>query len=119
VLREEPSEIRVNLGDSIFASEERLQHQSDPLNRKMTAEDAVAYARRAIQIAKSTGAEDVMIQFFGGEPLMNWPACKAVLLAFGHGEDEGIRIQYSTVTNGSMITDEIAETLARYRVGVA
>jgi uncharacterized protein len=59
-----------------------------------------------------------MIQFFGGEPMMNWRTCKAVLQAFGHGENQGIRIQYSTVTNGSVITDEIAETLARYRVAV-
>lgn len=117
-LRSQPSDIRVNLGDSIFASPERLQHQYDPKNRTMTRAGAVAYTRSALGIAKSTGAEEVMIQFFGGEPMMNWPACKAVLLAFGHGENEGVRIRYSTVTNGSMITEEVAETLARYRVAV-
>jgi uncharacterized protein len=117
-LRSKPNDIRVNLGDSIFASAERLEHQYDPKNRTMTPAGAVEYTRAAIETAKATGAKEVMIQFFGGEPMMNWRACKAVLLAFGHGENEGIRIHYSTVTNGSVITEEIAEMLARYRVAV-
>lgn len=117
-LRSKPSEVRVNLQESIFSSVERLQHQYDATNRSMTVEGAIAYTHSAIETAKSTGAEEVMIQFFGGEPLMNWRACKAVLTHFGHGDGYGVRIHYSTVTNGSEVTDEIAATLASYNVAV-
>jgi uncharacterized protein len=61
---------------------------------------------------------EVMVQFFGGEPLLNWKTIKAVLDRFGAGERDGMTIHYSTVTNGSLITEEIAEAFARNKVAV-
>jgi uncharacterized protein len=45
-------------------------------------------------------------------------AVKAVFDTYGRGENLGIGISYSTVTNGSLITDEIAKTFAEFQVGV-
>ncbi|MCE8021074.1 radical SAM protein [Halomonas sp. MCCC 1A11036] len=110
--------IKVNIEDSIYASKERFDHQYDPKNRSMKPADGIAYVESALAVARSAGVFEVMLQFFGGEPLLNWRTIEAVLERFGNGERDGMTIHYSTVTNGSLITDEIAETFARYQVAV-
>ena len=109
---------RVNLQNSVYASEERLKHQNASDNRLMRPEQAVEYIRKAIAIAKESGTGRLMIQFFGGEPMLNWPAIQAVLRAFRHGEDHDIQIDYTIVTNGSLIRDDVAEAFREYKVGV-
>lgn len=110
--------IRVNIEDSIYASRERFDHQYDPHNRSMKPADGIAYVESALAVARSQGVYEVMLQFFGGEPLLNWRTIKAVLERFGNGERDGIIIHYSTVTNGSLITDEVARLFAHYSVAV-
>lgn len=110
--------IKVNIEDSIYASKERFDHQYDPKNRSMKPADGIAYVESALAVARSAGVFEVMLQFFGGEPLLNWRTIEAVLERFGNGERDGMTIHYSTVTNGSLITDKIAETFAKYQVAV-
>ena len=110
--------IKVNIEDSIYASKERFDHQYDPKNRSMKPADGIAYVESALAVARSEGVVEVMLQFFGGEPLLNWRTIQAVLERFGNGEREGIKIHYSTVTNGSLITEEVARTFAQYQVAV-
>jgi uncharacterized protein len=110
--------VGVNLNDSVYSSEVRLAHQLDPANRLMKPEAAVEYVDKAIRIAKATGVSGLMIQFFGGEPLLNWPAIRAVLQRFGTGAEHGITLAYTIVTNGSLITEEVASLFAEHRVGV-
>lgn len=111
-------EIKVDLNNSMYASRERLQHQYDPKNRHMKPEDAIRYVKDALAVSVAPGATGAMVQFFGGEPFLNWKAIDAVLEEFGRGEKHGIRIDYSTVTNGSLLTEAIAAKLAKYEVGV-
>lgn len=111
-------EIKVDINDSMYASRDRLEHQYDPKNRHMKPEDAVRYVEDALNISRRSGTYSVMVQFFGGEPLLNWKAIVAVLNRFGNGEHDGMQIAYSTVTNGSLITEEVADTFARYDVAV-
>jgi uncharacterized protein len=111
-------EIRIDINDSMYASHDRFRHQYDPKNRYMKPHDAVRYVENALAISRNSGMYSVMVQFFGGEPLLNWKAIIAVLERFGNGERDGMQIAYSTVTNGSLITDEVAETFARYGVAV-
>lgn len=111
-------EIKVNIEDSMYASRERFAHQYDSKNRHMRPEDAVRYVENALRISRSSGVYNVMVQFFGGEPLLNWKAIVAVLSRFGNGEHDGMQIAYSTVTNGSLITEEVADTFASYKVAV-
>lgn len=110
--------IKVNINDSIYASKDRFDHQYDPKNRAMKPADGVAYVESALLVAKSAGVKEVMVQFFGGEPLLNWKTIKAVLTRFGTGERDDIQIHYSTVTNGSLITEEVASSFAKNRVAV-
>lgn len=111
-------DVKVDLNDSMYASKERFQHQSDSKNRRMKPADAIRYVENAIEACRSTNVESIMIQFFGGEPLLNWKAINAVLERFGDGHRDGLHIAYSTVTNGSLITKEIAKTFAKYKVAV-
>lgn len=111
-------EVAINLNDSVYSTEVRLSHQLDPANRLMKPEAAVEYIAKAVEIAKSTGVPGLMIQFFGGEPLLNWPAIRAVLQHFGTGESHGIQLVYTIVTNGSLITEEVARLFAEHKVGV-
>lgn len=110
--------IKVNIEDSMYASKERLEHQYDPTNRLMKPADAIAYISSSLKVARSEGVYEVMIQFFGDEPLLNWRTIKAVLEHFGRGEEEGIIIHYSTVTNGSLISEEVSRTFKEYEVAV-
>jgi uncharacterized protein len=111
-------EIKIDINDSMYASKERFEHQYDPKNRHMKPQDAVHYVEKALATSRSSGVQSVMIQFFGGEPLLNWKAIAAVLDRFGNGERDDMHIAYSTVTNGSLITDEVAESFAKHHVAV-
>lgn len=111
-------QIKVDINDSMYASKERFKHQFDPKNRHMKPNDAIRYVEKALDASKSSGVRNVMIQFFGGEPFLNWKTISAVLERFGNGSQDQIGIEYSTVTNGSLITEEIAEVLARHHVAV-
>jgi uncharacterized protein len=108
--------IQINLNDSMYASTTRFEHQFDPKNRAMKPSDAIKYTENALDIAKSQGVNEVMIQFFGGEPMLNWKAIKAVLDRFNRGENDELIINYSIVTNSSLFTDEIAQIFAKYEV---
>lgn len=108
----------VNLLNSLYSTVEREQHQLDPHNRLMRVEDAIDYVNKAIGVARATGAGEMMLQFFGGEPLLNWPAIKAVLETFRHGEHHHIKISYTIVTNVSLLTPEMAQAFHDWRVGV-
>ncbi len=74
--------------------------------------------RRALEVVRRNGGQQLTVEFFGGEPLLNWPALEHVLETFGDGEGTGVRIVYSITSNGSLVTREIAELLARHRVTV-
>ncbi len=111
-------EIKIDINDSMYASKDRFEHQYDPKNRHMKPHDAVRYVENALAASRSSGVRSVMVQFFGGEPLLNWKAIAAVLERFGNGEHDDMQIAYSTVTNGSLITEEVAETFARHSVAV-
>ena len=111
-------EVVVNLADPVYSSPERESHQTDPQNRFMSAESAINYVRIAIDLAKRANVPNIMVQFFGGEPLLNTRAILAVLDDIGDGSDFGIKVEYTIVTNGSMVTDEIARRFAENRVGV-
>lgn len=79
--------------------------------RKMTPDIAVAAVRNAMEVLRRNANRVLNVEFFGGEPLMNWPAIVAVLDAFGNGDPDDVQLTYSITTNGSLITTEIAKKL--------
>lgn len=61
------------------------------------------------------------IVFYGGEPLSNWPVVKQCLeyLDDYSKKENAIEIDKVVITNGTLITKEIAEVLSRYNVVVS
>ncbi len=68
--------------------------------------------RRAIDflIENSAGHHNLDIDFFGGEPLMNWEVVKQ-LVAYGREQEKlhDKRIRFTLTTNGVLLDDEVTE----------
>lgn len=62
-------------------------------------------------VARKHGRQRVGVKFLGREPLINWRVIRQLLHRFA---DDGI--QWSITTNGSLITDDVAEELRRFGV---
>lgn len=84
----------------------------------MSPELAVASVSAFVQLARRNGTPALGIEFFGGEPLTNWPAIEAVLRLHGHGLQHGVRLHYSVTTNASLASDDLARVLRAYGVTV-
>jgi uncharacterized protein len=85
--------------------------------RKMPPETAIETVRNAIRSVKDAGNRMLSIEFFGGEPLLNWKAIEAVLDTFGT-ESDGVRLFYSITTNATKVTDDIARKFRKNEVTV-
>lgn len=79
-------------------------------------------ARRAVDflVDGSGDAELVMVNMFGGEPLLNWGVLAATV-EYGRrrAEAAGKRMAFGLTTNGSLLSDPVADFLARHRVNVS
>ncbi|MDD5731574.1 MAG: radical SAM protein [Patescibacteria group bacterium] len=71
------------------------------------------------EILREHGKHTIEINFGGGEPLMAWSVIKQVLEYCRATYGSEFELQFSINTNASFITQEIAETLKKYRVGIA
>ena len=104
---------------SIYCSPEREKSQNDISNKIMDSEDAIDYIQKILQLICGRNVKrHLHIQFFGGEPLTNKDAIKAVLHKFEDGVRYGVELSYSIVTNGSLIDNEMAELFSKYNVAV-
>ncbi len=82
-------------------------------------------ADRALEVFSKTLSKhaEPKIIFYGGEPLLNWPVvCRAITKArqmqrIGHIKARK-KLSISMVTNGTLVTNEIADFLAKNKVGV-
>lgn len=84
-------------------------------NRTKVSKMAPETAIRAIDfLIENSGSKVMSLFFFGGEPLMNWDTMYETLRYTATIRDK--TWIYFLTTNGTMITDEIARVLARYRV---
>ena len=75
---------------------------------------SIATAIKAVKMAAATG-EGFVIQFTGGEPLLNFPCLQAVVQ---YVEEQHIPALMQIQTNGSLVNDAIADFLSRHRVGI-
>ncbi len=106
------------LTENFNATGSRKENIHHSTNRMMTIDNAILYVKKSIEFIKSDNKKFLFIQFFGGEPLVNWKTVSAILSYFKHGEEWGIYIHYSIVTNGSLINEQIAKKLSKYKVDV-
>jgi uncharacterized protein len=90
----------------------------------------VGKADRAMPLEVATGivdfafrntppSEDVDLGFFGGEPLLEFPLIEAITrYVENHPGHDAKRVKLSVVTNGTLLTPEIACFLQAHRVGI-
>ena len=69
-----------------------------------------------IDLSKKNNHKNLVVEFFGGEPLCNWSLIEKILDTYDQKNYDGPPLLYSMTTNGSLINDEIAEKLGRYEV---
>ena len=73
--------------------------------------------RTLVDVMRRNGNDYLSVEFFGGEPLRNWPVIRHVLGTFKN-QWGGVNILYSVTTNGSLITAEMASAFKAYDVTV-
>ncbi len=61
-------------------------------------------------ISHSGKRQNLEVDFFGGEPLLNWDVCKRlVAYARSREEETGKRFRFTLTTNGMLLDDEVTE----------
>lgn len=66
-------------------------------------------------VAGINQGQPFILQFSGGEPLLNYPVLQAVV---EYVEQQGIKAQLQLQTNGSLLTKEIGKYLYLHKVGI-
>ena len=99
-----------------------IAHDCNLACRYCFAEEGEYHGRRAIMsyevgkkaldflVANSGNRTNLEVDFFGGEPLMNWEVVKQ-LVAYGRSleEDHHKKFRFTITTNGVLLNDEILE----------
>ncbi|UCF90556.1 MAG: quinohemoprotein amine dehydrogenase maturation protein [Desulfobacterales bacterium] len=78
-------------------------------------------ARQAVDflVAQSGGLEEVVLVFFGGEPLLNFKAIPAVVdYACAKAAATGKKVNFALTTNGTLLTEEIVDFFQQKNIGV-
>ena len=78
-------------------------------------------AKKAIDyfVANSGSRKLLYVVFFGGEPLLNFTLIKQVIhYCESLEEKNGKQFRYSMTTNGTILTDEIADYIKKYNITV-
>ncbi len=99
-----------------------VAHDCNLACRYCFAEEGEYHGRRALMsfevgkkaldflIANSGARRNLEVDFFGGEPLMNWEVVKQ-LVEYGRSQEEahGKKFRFTLTTNGVLLNDEIME----------
>jgi sulfatase maturation enzyme AslB (radical SAM superfamily) len=72
--------------------------------------------REAIEFLLQSDRDEVRLVFYGGEPLLQFPLIRRAVTHAERVRPSGLGISYGIITNGTLITEKIAEFLARHRV---
>lgn len=73
-----------------------------------------ATGRRVAEVAGELGVGQ--IAFFGGEPLVNFTAVRETVQ---HAEELGLKLKFGMTTNGTLVTEEIANFCRKYNIRVS
>jgi uncharacterized protein len=104
--------------NNMYDSKERAELQRRPTNMKMSFDIAKQSVTNLLDLLQRNGNRYLNIEFFGGEPLINWSVIEFVLETFKNENSNGVNIIYSITTNGSLITERMAEIFKNYGVTV-
>lgn len=75
-------------------------------------------AERAVDIALQSPEQCLSFEFQGGEPLLNFSVIKHII-EYTQERKQNKRIDYSVVTNLTLLTDEILDYFRTYRVSIS
>lgn len=75
-------------------------------------------AKKAVDIALQSPSHNLQFEFQGGEPLLNFDIIKFII-EYSKEKAKGKEIQYSVVTNLTLLTDEILEYLVNNEVSIS
>ena len=74
--------------------------------------------KRAIDIALQSPSNNLTFEFQGGEPLMNFPVIKQ-MIEYTEGVKNDKNIEYTIVSNLSLLTDEMVDFFIEHRVSLS
>ncbi|SKC69367.1 radical SAM/SPASM domain-containing protein [Maledivibacter halophilus] len=69
---------------------------------------------KAINNVKSNGNNNLTIEFFGGEPLLNWSTIKQVFDKYEDGKKYDIQLFYTITTNSALLNIEMLDYFEKY-----
>lgn len=103
-----------------FLNEEHKLRDNSEANAPSNMDEKTADAAIdfLIETIKKNGNKALTIEFFGGEPLVNWRVIKHVFDRYEDGKGHDIKIYYTITTNGSLISDEILDYFEKYDVSL-
>lgn len=87
------------------------------IRRKMSWDVAKAAIDKFLQITSSSKKKELTVIFYGGEPLTNWAVLNKALDYLDKTVIDKV-IKKVLITNGTLISDEIASALHHYNVEV-
>jgi uncharacterized protein len=102
----------------VYCWNERGTYAGDTKSQLMTPE----IARKGVDLllAFSKGADSLVVDFYGGEPLLNLPVMKATVdYCQKISQERNIRFSFLLATNGLLLTPETAAWLHEAGVNVA
>jgi uncharacterized protein len=88
----------------------------------MGEDSAKLAAEHIISLARDSSSDKIFVNFYGGEPLLNFTALETITLELRRRQEELDKDFYLTVdTNGTLLEGETAQFLARHfdQVGVS
>ena len=75
-------------------------------------------ARKSVNIILQTPCREIMIEFQGGEPLLNFDVIKFIV-EYVESCNTNHKVYYSIVTNASLLTQEIMEYFEQHQISVS
>jgi uncharacterized protein len=88
--------------------ESRFDKPAEKFMTKKMADKAIGFVKKNTKKAK--------IIFYGGEPLLNYPVFKHIIQKI---RKQKLDYSFSIITNGSIMTDEIAKFIKENNVGIS
>lgn len=92
--------------------------QAKDRNSPQHTDMSIDTALKAVDLALSAPSNYITIEFQGGEPLLNFPVIKAII-EYCKSSSSKKHIQYSLVSNLTVLTDEMLEYLILHKVSIS
>ena len=103
----------------------RCEHSCPYCQVSRQSEDKIAFdmseetAKKSIELALKSPSTEIKIEFQGGEPLLNFPIIKYIVLEAKKQNKQNKNIQFVIATNLAMINDEILNFCKEHDINIS